>query len=98
MGILRIWGRMKVKRSMVFVLVVQLHWLSRELTFPRLWTLLVGRVLRLKSLTLMHGASAWLVSESDTDVINPWQNMNEVKRFVSAFPSESRDKRPHPGS
>lgn len=27
------------------------------------------------------GASAGLVSESDADVINPWQNMNELKRI-----------------
>ena len=45
-----------------------------------------------------EGASARPVSESDRDVIHPWQNMNELKRFVSAFPSENLNERSHQDS
>ena len=44
------------------------------------------------------GASARPVSVSDTDVVNPWQNMNKLKRFVSAFPSENGDESSHQDS
>ena len=39
--------------------------------------------------------SARPVFESDMDVINPQQNMNELKRVVSAFPSKNPDERSH---
>lgn len=39
------------------------------------------------------GASAKLASENATNLVQPWQDMNELRRFVSAFPKDSMDKR-----
>lgn len=35
------------------------------------------------------GASARLVSDGLQNVVNPWQDINELKRFVCAFPTDS---------
>ena len=42
------------------------------------------------------GASARLASPEATDAVNPWQDLNLLKRFVCAFPSDNPQKRPHP--
>lgn len=55
--------------------------------YTAVYYLHLAKVLNLK------GTSALLVFKSDTDVINPWQNMNELKHFVSAIPSKTLDKR-----
>ena len=39
------------------------------------------------------GASARLASTEISEVINPWQDVNELKRFVFAFPTEQSSKR-----
>ncbi|KAK3724613.1 hypothetical protein QZH41_001972 [Actinostola sp. cb2023] len=39
------------------------------------------------------GASARLISDGVPNVINPWQDMNELKRFICAFPAENLQKR-----
>ena len=40
------------------------------------------------------GASARLASNEISEVINPWQDVNELKRFVCAFPTEQSSKEP----
>ena len=39
------------------------------------------------------GPSARLASNEITQVVNPWQDINELKRFVCAFPSDHSNKR-----
>ena len=39
------------------------------------------------------GASARLASNEISEVINPWQDVNELKRFVCPFPTEQSSKR-----
>ena len=41
-----------------------------------------------------YGASARLVSEDMPNAINSWVDLNELKRFVCAFPTEITGKRP----
>ncbi|KXJ06330.1 Protein LIGHT-DEPENDENT SHORT HYPOCOTYLS 5 [Exaiptasia diaphana] len=40
-----------------------------------------------------EGASARLVSEESSPATNPWQDMNQLKRFVCAFPTENDNKK-----
>ena len=54
--------------------------------------------LQLAKVLKPDGASARPVSESDTDVVNPWQNIHELKRFVSALPSENANESSHQDS
>ena len=39
------------------------------------------------------GPSARLASNKITEVVNPWQDIDELKRFVCAFPSDHTNKR-----
>ena len=39
------------------------------------------------------GASGRLAATDLTEVINPWQDVNQLKRFISAFPVNHSDKR-----
>ena len=39
------------------------------------------------------GASGRLAATDLTEVINPWQDVNQLKRFISAFPINHSDKR-----
>ena len=39
------------------------------------------------------GASRRLAATDLTEVINPWQDVNQLKRFISAFPVNHSDKR-----
>ena len=39
------------------------------------------------------GASGRLVATDLAEVINPWQDVNDLKRFISAFPVNHSDKR-----
>ena len=45
-----------------------------------------------------EGASATLADPDAINVVNPWQDVNTLKRFVCAFPSESLVKRADPES
>ena len=38
-------------------------------------------------------ASGRLAATDLTEVINPWQDVNRLKRFISAFPVNHSDKR-----
>ena len=39
------------------------------------------------------GASGRLAATDLTEVINPWQDVSQLKRFISAFPVNHSDKR-----
>jgi hypothetical protein len=41
----------------------------------------------------LEGASATLADPDAINVVNPWQDVNTLKRFVCAFPTESLVKR-----
>ena len=38
------------------------------------------------------GASGWLAATDSTEVINPWQDVNQLTGFISAFPVNHSDK------
>ncbi len=45
-----------------------------------------------------EGASAKLADPVAINVVNPWQDVNTLKRFVCAFPSKNLAKRTDPES
>jgi hypothetical protein len=40
------------------------------------------------------GASGRLATPSAENVVTPWQDVNQLKRFVCAFPASEQRKRP----